>query len=82
MYTAQFCFHVELLAVTTTHFCATTAFGAGAALGPSEQWNKVAVMVRDYGRAVPIEVLKKGHAQLRSTASDLLTWLNGSNLGM
>jgi hypothetical protein len=39
-------------------------------------------MVKDYGRAVPIEVLKKGHPQLRSTASDLLTWLNGSNLGI
>ena len=43
---------------------------------------KVGALVKDHGKAASLDELRKGHTQLIATASDLLTWLNGSNLGM
>ena len=55
---------------------------AGAALGPSEQWPKVAMMVQERGKAAPVELLQDGHSELKSTMSDLVIWLNAANVGL
>ena len=39
-------------------------------------------MVRDRGEAASAKQLEQGHAQLKSTISDLLIWLNASNVGL
>eukprot|EP00892_Ulva_mutabilis_P001652 jgi/Ulvmu1/11488/UM077_0037.1 len=55
---------------------------AGEALGHAGQWTNVSAMLRRSGKQPTLEELAAGHSQLRSTVSDLLTWLNASNVGM
>ena len=55
---------------------------AGEALGHVGQWGKVSTMLRGSGKQATLEELSQGHGQLKSTVSDLLIWLNASNVGM
>lgn len=55
---------------------------AGEALGHVGQWSKVSAMLRGSGKQATLEELSQGHGQLKSTVSDLLIWLNASNVGM
>lgn len=55
---------------------------AGSALGQSEQWAKVANMVREAGNAAPTKLLEVGHDQLKTTLKDMLIWLNSSNVDL
>jgi hypothetical protein len=43
-------------------------------------WKKVAELVRDDGSQASLEALSEGHEQLKMTVSDLLIWLNASNI--
>ena len=55
---------------------------AGEALGHVGQWGKVSAMLSGSGKQASLEDLSEGHGQLKSTVSDLLIWLNASNVGM
>lgn len=55
---------------------------AGSALGQSEQWAKVANIVREAGNAAPTKLLEVGHDQLKTTLKDMLIWLNSSNVDL
>lgn len=43
-------------------------------------WKKVAELVRGDGSQASFEALSEGHEQLKTTVSDLLIWLNASNI--
>lgn len=55
---------------------------AGASLGPVEQWTQAADLVKGKGDQASVTQLEDGYPQLKATVSDLLIWLNASNVGL
>lgn len=51
-------------------------------MGPADQWSHAADIVKGKGDQVSMKQLEEGYPQLKSTVSDLLFWLNASNVGL